>query len=88
VPISKKNREFFETLGNIQAIKRDLATGSGEALGFGPRRRAEAMLWVREKDARARQVQRWKSRGVLIGGILAAVLVAVLAIMAGLTHWF
>jgi len=88
VPISEKNREFFETLDNIQAIKRDLATGSGEALGFGPRRRAEAMLWVREKDARARRIQRWKSRGVLIGGMLAALLAAVLTIMARLAHWF
>jgi hypothetical protein len=29
---------------NLEAIKQDLATGSGGALGFGPRRRAEAML--------------------------------------------
>jgi hypothetical protein len=52
-PISDENRALFETRGNIKSIKRDLATGSGEALGFDPRRRAEAMVWVRERNARA-----------------------------------
>jgi hypothetical protein len=61
VSISKKNRDFFETLRNIEAIKRDLATGSGQALGFDPRRRAEAMVWVREKNARAQRADRWKA---------------------------
>ena len=84
--ISAKNREFFETLGNIQAIKRDLATGSGEALGFAPRRRAEAMLWVREKNADAHRSLRWKTRAVWISGI--ALLAVALTITAKLAHWF
>jgi hypothetical protein len=72
IPISEKNREFFETFGNIESIKRDLATGSGEALGLAPRRRAEAMVWVREKNARALRVDRWKAAGALIVALTAA----------------
>ena len=73
--ISDKNRAFFETSGNIRSIKRDLATGSGEALGFEPRRRAEAMVWVREKNARALRADRWKAAGALIVALTAAMFV-------------
>jgi len=79
--ISDKNREFFET-GKIEAIKRDLATGSGEALGFEPRRRAEAMVWVREKNARELRAQRWKAAGALIVALAAAVFV-----IRGMIKW-
>jgi len=81
-PISDKNREFFETSSNIKSIKRDLATGSGEALGFEPRRRAEAMVWVREKNARALRADRWKAAGALIVALTAAVFV-----IKGMIKW-
>jgi hypothetical protein len=73
--MSDKNREFFDSLGNIESIKRDLATGSGEALGLDPRRRAEAMMWVREKNARALRADRWKAAAALIIAFSAAVFI-------------
>jgi hypothetical protein len=82
VSISKKNRDFFETLRNIKAIKRDLATGSGEALGFDPRRRAEAMVWVREKNARTLRADRWKALAALIVALAAAA-----TIINGMIKW-
>jgi hypothetical protein len=82
VSISKKNRDFFETLRNIKAIKRDLATGSGEALGFDPRRRAEAMVWVRERNARTLRADRWKALAALIVALAAAV-----TIINGMIKW-
>jgi hypothetical protein len=82
IPISDKNREFFETLGNIESIKRDLATGSGEAIGLDPRRRAEAMVWVREKNARALRGDRWKAAGALIVALAAAMF-----ILKGMIKW-
>ena len=81
-PISDKNREFFETSTKIKSIKRDLATGSGDALGFEPRRRAEAMIWVREKNARELRAQRWKAAGALIVALSAA-----LFIIQGMIKW-
>jgi hypothetical protein len=81
-PISGRNRAFFETSGNIESIKRDLATGSGEALGFEPRRRAEAMVWVRERNARALRADRWKAAAALIVALTAAVL-----IIKGMIKW-
>ena len=80
--ISDRNREFLETLGNIELIKRDLATGSGETLGLDPRRRAEAMMWVREKNARALRADRWKAAGALIVAFAAAVF-----ILKGMIKW-
>jgi hypothetical protein len=80
--ISDKNREFFETSANIKSIKRDLATGSGKALGFEPRRRAEAMVWVREKNARALRADRWKAAGALIVALTVA-----LVIIKGMIKW-
>jgi hypothetical protein len=82
VAISDKNREFFESRGNIDAIKRDLATGSDEALGFEPRRRAEAMVWVREKNARALRVDRWKAAAALVVALAAAAF-----ILKGMIKW-
>jgi hypothetical protein len=81
-PISDKNREFFESRRNIESIKRDLATGSGEALGFEPRRRAEAMVWVREKNARALRADRWKAAAALV-----VALTAPLFILKGMIRW-
>jgi hypothetical protein len=81
-PISDKNREFFETSGRIESIKRDLATGSGEALGFEPRRRAEAMVWVREQNARELRAQRWKAAGALTVALAAA-----LFVIKGMIRW-
>ena len=81
-PISANNRAFFETASSIKSIKRDLATGSGEALGFEPRRRAEAMVWVREKNARALRTDRWKAAGALIVALAAA-----LFIINGMIKW-
>jgi hypothetical protein len=80
--ISDKNREFFETSGNVRSIKRDLATGSGRALGFEPRRRAEAMVWIREKNARALRADRWKAAGALIVALTAAAF-----IIKGMIKW-
>lgn len=81
-PISEKNRAFFETSASIKSIKRDLATGSGEALGFEPRRRAEAMVWVREQNARELRVDRWKAAAALFVAIAAAVFV-----LKGMIKW-
>jgi hypothetical protein len=81
-PISDKNREFFETSGSIRSIKRDLATGSGEALGFEPRRRAEAMVWLRERNARTLRADRWKAAGALIVALTAAAV-----IIKGMIKW-
>jgi len=81
-PISDKNREFFETPGKIEAIKRDLASGSGEALGFEPRRRAEAMVWVRERNAHMLRADRWKAAGALIVALTAA-----LFVIQGMIKW-
>jgi len=81
-PVSDKNRAFFESLGNIRSIKRDLATGSGEALGFEPRRRAEAMVWVRENNARTLRADRWKAAGALLVALTAAVF-----IIKGMIKW-
>jgi len=82
MPISDKNREFLEALGNIDSIRRDLATGNGEALGFEPRRRAEAMVWVREQNARELRAQRWKAAGALIVAMAAA-----LFVIQGMIKW-
>jgi hypothetical protein len=81
-PISDKNREFLETLHNVDSIRRDLATGSGEALGFEPRRRAEAMVWMREQNARELRAQRWKAAGALIVALAAA-----LFVIQGMIKW-
>jgi hypothetical protein len=81
-PISGKNREFLEARGNIDLIRRDLASGSGEALGFEPRRRAEAMVWVREQNARELRAQRWKAAGALIVALAAA-----LFVIQGMIKW-
>jgi hypothetical protein len=81
-PISDKNRAFFETSVNLKSIKRDLATGSGEALGFEPRRRAEAMVWLREKNARTLRADRWKAAGALIVALAAATFV-----IKGMIKW-
>jgi hypothetical protein len=80
--ISSKNREFFEAQGNIDSIRRDLATGSGEALGFEPRRRAEAMVWMRQMNARELRAQRWKAAGALIVALAAA-----LFVINGMIKW-
>ncbi len=80
--ISEKNRDFFETLRNIKSIKRDLATGSGEALGFDPKRRAEAMIWVRERNARTLRADRWKAAGALIIALGTA-----LFVINGMIKW-
>jgi hypothetical protein len=81
-PISDKNREFFETSGNIKSIKRNLATGTGEALGFEPRRRAEAMVWVREKNARTLRADRWRAAGAFIVALAVA-----LFVIQGMIKW-
>jgi hypothetical protein len=81
-PISGKNREFLEAQGNIDSIRRDLATGSGEALGFEPRRRAEAMVWMREQNARELRAQRWKAAGALIVALAVA-----LFVIQGMIKW-
>jgi hypothetical protein len=80
--ISDKNRKLFETSGNIKSIKRDLASGSGEALGFEPRRRAEAMIWVRELNARELRAQRWKAAGAVVVALAAA-----LFVIQGMIKW-
>ena len=80
--ISDKNREFFEASGNIDSIRRDLATGSGKTLGFEPRRRAEAMVWMRELNARELRAQRWKAAGALIVALAAA-----LFVIQGMIKW-
>jgi hypothetical protein len=81
-PISDKNREFLEARRNIDSIRRDLATGSGEALGFEPRRRAEAMVWVREQNSRELRAQRWKAAGALIVALATA-----LFVIQGMIKW-
>jgi hypothetical protein len=81
-PISDKNRAFFEASANLKSIRHDLATGSGEALGFEPRRRAEAMVWMREQNARALRTDRWKAAAALIVALSAA-----LFIIRGMIQW-
>jgi hypothetical protein len=81
-PISDKNREFLEAQRNIDSIRRDLASGSGEALGFEPRRRAEAMVWVREQNSRELRAQRWKAAGALIVALATA-----LFVIQGMIKW-
>ena len=81
-PISDKNRAFFETSANLKSIRRDLATGSGEVLGFEPRRRAEAMIWVREKNARELRAQRWKAASALVVALAVA-----LFVINGMIKW-
>jgi len=82
MPISDKNREFLKAQRNFDSIRRDLATGSGEALGFEPRRRAEAMVWVREQNARELRGQRWKAAAALVVALAAA-----LFVMQGMIKW-